>query len=184
MNLFTIPIIIDDQKIFDDFKMTRASYYYIELLEPAGNLNFSFENFEIAFFPLEIAGVIYKPVGKKLYFDSPDEFEQLFNYAEDLEHFYIEADYIWIPNALLRTEKKPEKGDVFRISVDLFTRLYLLKRDNTVSSAYDFGIGNVNSEIVFSENETRAFTRWGENVLKNVIEVYPKNSKLELKRID
>lgn len=173
----SVPVMVDDRKDVGDFQMTRVAYYYVEATEPLPDMPINPGDLGISTLPLEFSGAIYKPNDTSEFFESPGQIEDLFQAVEQYESLYVDSDNLWIPNHLF--DKTPERGDIFRVSFSLFTRLYMLARNNAVLDIEESLPGHEDN-VSYSENETRAFAQWADGILKNVIATYPKNAELKL----
>lgn len=174
----SVPVMVDDRKDVGDFKMTRVAYYYVEVTEPLPDIPISTGDLDISTLPLEFSGAIYKPNDASEFFESPEQIEDLFQAVEQYESLYVDSDNLWIPNQLF--DKRPERGDIFRVPFGLFTRLYMLVRNNAVLDV-DESLARSNDTVSYSDYETRAFAQWADGILKNVIAAYPKKDELKLK---
>jgi hypothetical protein len=174
----TVPVMVDNRKDIDEFMMTRVAYYYIEMIEPPPENPVDYSNLGIPVLLLEFSGAIYKPTDAE-YFEKPEQIDELFKTVESHESLYIDSDNIWVPNKLF--DKKPERGDIFRIGFDLFIKMYSLSRNDAIVDTEDSRFSDKQGSIKFSEIETEAFGKWADGIKKRFIESYPKNEKLKLK---
>ncbi len=179
MKAKTIPVMVDDRKDLGDFKMTRVAYFYVESTEPSPDIPIDDRSLGIPMLALEFSGVLHRPSNAKEYFETPDQVEELFRNVEKHELLYVDSDNIWIPNALF--DKTPERGDVYRVPFDLFSKLYPLCRDDASLDAGISRFGEEHGLATFSEVETAAFAKWSEGIVENVKAAYPKKESLKLK---
>jgi len=178
MKAESIPVMVDDRKDIDEFMMTRVAYFYVEAIEPSPDIPIDHRNLGIPVFLLEFSGVLHKPTDMEKYFETPNQVEELFRTVEGHESLYVDSDNIWIPNKLFN--KTPERGDIYRVPFGLFTKLYLLCRDD---ATLDAGISLFNDKhnlITFSKIETIAFGKWSNEIVENAVTAYPKNESLKL----
>ncbi|MHC4359021.1 MAG: hypothetical protein ACYSTQ_09520 [Planctomycetota bacterium] len=68
----TIPIIIDDIKRYDKFRMSRCTFFSIAYDLPSPDWVLELEDSSIPFFLLGLSGIIWKPMGKRKIFDACD----------------------------------------------------------------------------------------------------------------
>ena len=179
METTSIPVMVDDRKDVGEFKMTRATYFYIEAVEPSPGIPIDHNNLGIPVLTLEFSGVLHKPTDMEEHFETPEQIEKLFQAVERHESLYIDSDNIWIPNKLFN--KPPERGHIYRVPFDLFIKLYSLCRDD---ASLDAGISrfiDMKNLIIFSEIETIAFAKWTDGIVNNVSAAYPMNESLRLK---
>ncbi len=172
----TIPVMVDDCKDLDGFQMTRVTYFYVESLEPSDSILYDAGQLEFPVISLEFTGIVYKPLGLGEYFDSPELIEEYFQGVEKSEILYVDSDNLWVPNRLFPS--KPRRGEVFRMNSRLFTRIYTLCRDDAFLDDRAVKLSTSAGDILFSEDETKAFKRWTEGIVKGAVENYPKNKEL------
>jgi len=179
MEARSIPVMVDDRKELGEFEMTRAAYYYVEAVEPLPDIPIDHSNLGISVLALEFSGVIHRPTGTEAYFERADQIEALFRRVERHPALYVDSDNIWIPNKLF--DKRPERGDIFRVPFGLFRRLYALCRDDATLDAGISRFSDAPERILFSETETKAFAQWTRGILESVVAAYPKDEGLKLK---
>jgi len=175
----SIPVMVDDRKEVGEFEMTRVAYYYVEAVEPLPDIPIDHRKIGIPVLALEFSGVIHRPTGRETYFKSADQIEALFRRVERHPSLYVDSDNIWIPNRLFN--RRPERGDIFRVPFGLFRRLYSICRDDATLDAGISGFSGAQDLILFSEAETKAFAQWTRGILESVVAAYPKNEGLKLK---
>jgi hypothetical protein len=174
---FDLPIIIDDQKNFDDFNMTRCSYYTIECEDPVGNWEMKLRERNIPCHLLGISGVIFKPIGEKRYFESPEDIDELFDSIER-DPYYIDSDYIWLPNLLL---KEAKRGQVYRITNDLLNKAIQFKDKRITINEFKSYCKEYMESISPSEKETETFNKWEEYQIRKLIDLYHEDLSKHLK---
>jgi len=174
----TVPVMIDDRKDTLDFRMTRATYFYIEALEPAPDIPLNRTSLGRSVLTLEFSGVIYRPLGRNEFFETPRQIENLFRGVERYRSLYVDSDNIWIPNELF--DFPPCRGEVYRIPFDVFAGLYTLCRDDATLAA---GLRWVQAEpgiITRSDRESVAFREWSGGIVAKAKAAYPMNRDLAL----
>jgi hypothetical protein len=114
----------------------------------------------------------------KEHFEMPDQIEELFQTVERHTTLYVDSDNIWIPNKLFN--KKPERGDIFRVPFGVFVKLYSLCRDDATLDAGIARFKGKHNLILFSEIETISFSKWINGIVEDVKAAYPKNDRLKL----
>lgn len=178
MDSKTVPIMIDDRKCISDFQMTRASYFYIEAVEPFEDIPLGETEFARSILTLEFSGVICRPLDESGLFDTAEKIETLFQAVERHGPLYVDSDNIWIPNEMFN--RPPRRSDVFRVPFALFARLYILCRDDASLSSGIQQVSGGSPMIEFSEKESAGFREWTSGIVDESIAVYPKNRKLAL----
>lgn len=174
----SVPVMVDDRKDIGEFLMTRVAYFYVEAVEPSPDIPIDHRNLGISVLPLEFSGVLHKPIDAKEYFETPAQIEELFRTVERHTTLYVDSDNIWVPNKLF--DKKPERGDVYRVPVDVFIKLYALCRDDATLDAGISRFSGKHNLIQFSEIETIVFAKWINGILEDAKAAYPKNDLLKL----
>jgi hypothetical protein len=174
----TVPVMIDDLKEIGNFRMTRATYFYVESLEPSPDILLEFGELEFPVFSLEFSGVIYRPLGDTEIFESSDLIENIFLEVEKHESFYVDSDNLWIPNRMF--DRRPARGDVYRLNYSLFSKLYTLCKDDASLDDRARKLVAPSGDIAFSEKETEAFKDWTNSIIEEAKRVYPKDRNLKL----
>ncbi len=172
----TVPVMVDDSKDLSEFQMTRVTYFYVESLEPSDRILFDAGRLEFPVISLEFTGIVYKPLDLSEFFDTPELIEDYFQGVEKSESLYVDSDNLWIPNRLFPS--KPHRGEVYRMRSRLFIRIYSLCRDDAFLDHRAVNLSASAGDILFSEDETRAFKRWTDGIVKGAVDAYPKNEKL------
>lgn len=176
MNERTIPVMVDACKDLDEFKMTRVTYFYVESIEPSDRILYDIGQLEFPVISLEFTGIVYKPLGLGEYFDLPELIEDYFQGVEKSEFLYVDSDNLWIPNRLFPST--PHRGEVFRINSRLFTKIYRLCKDDAFLDDRTVRFSAPAGDVLFSEDETKAFKQWSEGIIKNAVNTFPKNEDL------
>jgi hypothetical protein len=179
MEAQSIPVMVDDRKDIGEFMMTRVAYFYVEAVEPSPDIPIDHRSLDIPVLPLEFSGVIHRPIDEKERFETPEQIEELFRTVERHTALYVDSDNIWIPNKLF--DKKPERGDIYRVPFGSFVKLYALCRDDATLNAGIARFQDKHNLILFSKIETIAFAKWISGIVQDVKTAYPKNDLLKLK---
>jgi hypothetical protein len=174
-----IPIIVDDVKNYEDFKMTRFNYFTIECDEPVLNWALELSKEKIPFHLMGLSGLVIKPLKKANIFENLDHITELFQKIEDHPSLYIDTNDIWLPNDLLNGPK--DRGSVYRISNELFNKAHLFRESNISFEDFNKWCQQLKSLIHYSDIETNSFKAWQKKQIDDAINLYPKdkNSKLE-----
>lgn len=183
----TIPVVLEKtvEGIRRD-ELVRLIYFQVEGNGPM-LLNFanSFSNLQLLM--ISTVGVVLSPSETKKYFSSPTDLEafieevESFNSFTDGATFSVGSDSIVMPLHMLDEGKsreyenaRPERGDVFRISVGAFLKARQFSESLITKREYfdfltlrtldrPFGVG-----ITYSAEETKAFSEWCENTLRGM----------------
>lgn len=184
----SIPIVIDDVKRLSSFEMTRCSYFSIECDTPSVGWYLGFnKSHGIPFLMLGLSGIIYQPMDGDDHFSSPEQFEKLFAFVENLDDpyrdvLYIDVNYIWLPNELFENDKNNHKrGNVYRVGLDLFKTAYQFQKDG-----FDHGFTKYfkefRRELLYSDGETDVLRRWNKDRIEESISYYREHPELRLSR--
>lgn len=177
----SIPVMLDDIRKYDDFDMSRCTYFTIESDAPSPNWVLGPQSLNIPFYLLGLSGIIWKPLGDHHIFDSPESIDGLFDAIEDRSELYIDVNDIWLPNYLF-DDLPHERGNVYRIEEKLFVESYLYRHDRVSLEQFLKSCEELRKSIAFSEIETKAFKKWEMNQIEQARDVvYPKKSESELK---
>lgn len=79
----SVPIIIDDIKEYEEFKMSRCSYFSIECDDLAEGWGLGLSNLNIPFMMIGLQGIITTQINTSGLFDNASDIENLFNLIED-----------------------------------------------------------------------------------------------------
>ena len=178
MKAVTVPVMVDDRKDVGEFQMTRATYFYVEAVELSPDIPIDHVSLGMPVLPLEFSGVIYKPFGTAEQFETPEQFEELFQVVEQHKALYVDSDNIWIPNDLL--DKAAERGNIYRVSFDLFAQLYPLCRGDATMDADMTQIDGKSGLVTFSRIETQAYEKWTKGIVADAKATYHMNKSLAL----
>lgn len=174
----TIPIMIDDRRMYKDFNMARCTYFSIECDRPSGDWILGLESKEIPFFLLGISGIIFKPLSGNSHFNSVHSIDLLFDTVEDNPSLFIDINDIWLPNYLFREQQK--RGFIFRIPTKLFF-LGLQYRDDRISlEKYNTMCEEFHNSVKYSEKESEIFKKWNKSHIKQAINMYQEKKKFAL----
>lgn len=183
---YSIPVILDDVKKLRDFQMARCTYFNIECDTPSPGWSLGLADYNIPFYLLGLTGVIWKPVGEKVLFDSNGSIDELFDMIEENPSLYVDTNEIWLPISLFEPAAL-ERGNVFRVNDDLFTKAYSfftghISKEEFLKSCVGYEERSDNSvrDVWHSEAETKSFKDWEKRHIEIAIKNYPKNAKSEL----
>ena len=167
LEIDSIPVIIDNFKKYRDFEMTRCSYLMVKsdltkgpsILSP--NWMLLVQNSSIPFCLIGLSGIIWKPLGDKYIFDSPDSVKELFDAIEISPLLCADVSDLWLPTHLFNSSPQ-ERGSVYRISGKLFSKAYSYCQEQISQEEFFEFCKQSGDEVAFSEIETRAFRVWND----------------------
>lgn len=171
-NEITIPIIVDDVKALESFKMTRLIYFSIGATEFFSDFLIEFENIELPVTVIDFHGIITRSIDETR-FSTPESIGKLFDTIEDTEGLYVDTNDIWLPNELFPQIMK--RGDLVRISTALFKLALAYRSDKLSYNDFLSGSLELKSEIYKSPDEDKAFKKWSSEQIEYAIERYNKS---------
>lgn len=175
-----VPVIIDAIKAHESFPLVRCNYLSVECESPMPGWTIKLGGEVLPFMMLGLVGIITRPIGAEMFYNT-NLIEDLFSKIEDEAGLLIEVDDIWLPMLLFHSVKtKPELGDVYRISSDMFAWALAFREGRIDHETFLIQCKQLERPLVFSEEETIIFKEWRELQIQNAIEQYPKNDNLKL----
>ena len=157
----TVPLIVDDIKNYQDFNMTRCSYFSIEVEETLPNITLTINNLTtIPFLLMGLQGIIITVDQQGRRFSNADIIDKHFDSIEELG-LDIDIETLWLPNFKFNGYNH-QIENVYRISGKLFSAAYQYS-NSTLSKEEFIRLCEQMEDIIFSEDETIAFKVWAEN---------------------
>ncbi len=178
-----IPVIIDDVKDEEDFKMSRCTYFSVSSTLLSSDQSFDLLEEQIPYLMVGVTGVISQPSEKSLLFDDPQKITDFFDAVEKKPDFYVDINDIWLPNFVF-SETMSERGNVFRISLDLFKIAFQFQNEQITEKEFLDFCKKMNLQANFSSGETKAFSIWGKLQIEGAKMHYHTNKELWLKHVD
>lgn len=174
----SIPLIIDDVRKNPSFPIVRCSFFTIENDIPSPDWTMTLTSHRVSFHLLGLAGVLWKPMrGTK--FNDPARIDELFEIIERDPELHIGIVDIWFPDWLF--DKHAKRGDVYRVTEDLFRMGYLFRRDRISKEEFLEYCHRFRDGIRISVRETESFRKWSAMQIESAKAAYPKNGDLALK---
>jgi len=133
------------------------------------------------FLMLELVGVIQQPFGAPR-FNTSALIDRLFEQLEGKAGLLVNFDDIWLPSFLFQRET--HTGDAYRIGIELFQGAYLFREGRLSEGDFEIYCKRFGETLVFSEDETKAFTEWSEVQVSTAQNQEPKNRNLRLNKIE
>jgi hypothetical protein len=186
LKIDSIPVILDDIKKYEDFDMSRCSYFTIESdlatesSTPSPNWTLMLQAMNIPFYLIGLSGIIWKPLGEDHIFDSAEMIDDLFDIIESCMELYVDVNDIWLPNYLFHGLPH-KRGYVYRITGQLFITAYRYRQEQISRDQFLEFCEEASSDIVFSEVETQAFSEWEKIQIRQAREIYPKKPESKLR---
>jgi hypothetical protein len=172
-----LPVIIDDIKNYDNFQMTRCTYFTVESDSPSPNRFLIFNNQQLPFYVLGFSGIIFKPFGDSDIFESVELINEVFNLVESDSSLYIDTNDIWLPNFLFNEHKR---GQIYRIEKDLFVKALLFRESKIAEEEFLLYCKEFFNKLSYSPEETEAYNAWMGHQISEAKEIYPKNENMAL----
>jgi hypothetical protein len=173
----TIPVIVDNTVNLPDYNMVRFVYFSIDAADNPKSYKMKVSNHAIPFLLIEFQGIIHSPL-KGTRFGTPDAIGKLFDVIEKTGDFFVDTNDIWIPTAMFSA--KPIRGDVYRVSSELFGLALKFRNDKIESENFIAHTERNKDEIFLSGNESKSFNAWSQSLVQDAREIYPKNSEMRL----
>lgn len=171
----TVPVLIDDVKKLDGFRMTRCTYFRIEASAAVIDFVAALRGRGIPFSIFGDTSVIDRPETRLPTFQTPTQLDGLFDQIEAVEGLIVETSMVWLPNSIF-TRKPPltdlpsdqdpslERGEVWRISRELFRLALQFQREaievNRFLDACQELVQSEPAGLVHSPEETEVFRAW------------------------
>jgi hypothetical protein len=179
----TVPVAIDSVKSIESFRMTRCTCYVIENSVPNPGWRLDLSGVDVNFFMLGLSGVITSPSGDGGNFDTPEKIDHLYDVIEANDLFFVDVNDIWLPNDLFsRSERQPERGDVFRVSCELFQLAYAISEE--VQTHQEFLERLERSAIPwnlnYSKEESAALSEWNQQQINENRKAYHADTARQL----
>lgn len=183
----SIPLIIEDVKLFGGVTVLRCIYFSIESDDPSPGWTLYLSRVRLPFFLLGLEGIILTPpledgTGRPR-FNSASDIRRLYEFVErDKEHrFIISTNPIWLPDVMRISHGSHDpRGTVLRISPELFSASLAYDRGTqSLDSMIEFYLG-LRNEVEISQEETQAWAVWNREVIAEAVEHYPKNREYVL----
>jgi len=175
----SIPIMIDDVKDVEEFKMTRCTFFNIESDLPSGDWILELKDCNIPYFSVGLSGIITGALGDNPIFESSESVDELFKAIEDNDELFIDINDIWLPNFLFE-DTLHNRGDVYRIKEKLFIEASRFREDKISKEAFEKSCYEMKDLLAFSEIETEAFKAWSKNQIETAKARFPKNPDRKL----
>jgi len=171
-----VPVLIETASR-SGFSMTRCHYLSIECDDPRAGWNLQLQATSTPFLLLNLVGIVQQPFGAPR-FNTYGLIDRLFELVEDEKSLTINFEDIWLPNSLFHGEVTV--GDVYRVGTKLFTVAYQYRDGRHSTETFEQLCQELHNDIVFSEDETRAFKEWTAEQFLMAQNQSPKNVELQL----
>jgi len=159
------------------FPMVRCHYLAIEYDDPHPGWTLGIAGIQMPFLMLGLAGVVLQPMGAERFttyglirglFESVEEGGALVNFED-----------IWLPDFLFPVS--PHVGHVYRVGMKLFYLAFAYRDSRFSREEFEVYCRELQGEISFSEDETRAFGSWTAEEISMAQNGDPKNPRLQLR---
>lgn len=171
----TVPVIIDSIKKDEGFPLTRCFYFCIETATPQSGWGLTTDWYRGPILLLGMSAIIVGPPSGAPSFASPDDFNELMKVLDgDEEDFYLEQNAIWLPNISFG-DAGHDRGAVFRVGLDAFRHAYAYTEQHMDQELFMEYARSMREDVFFSEEETKAFAAWDQELLEDVRAEYHQN---------
>lgn len=181
----SVPIIIDDIKEYEGFKMSRCCYFSIEFDDLGEDWVLGFSNMAIPFMMIGLQGIISSPVGNYGSFNTASDIEYLFNLIEGNDNgLYVDVNDIWVPNSAFKDEEYFKIGSTYRMGYELFRLCYNFRNQRISKTEFLESSIEYTGQLDYSKIETESFRTWEKNQIEEARINYEENREMALEYID
>jgi hypothetical protein len=159
------------------FPMVRCHYLAIEYDTPRMGWGISLGGPMMPFLMLGLAGIIQQPFDAER-FSNYGLIEGLFRRIEEDSGLSLNFEDIWLPSFLFSSSA--HVGDVYRAGLRLFVLALQYRDVQLPKQEFEARCKDLGNEIVFSEDETRAFRSWIAEQVSMAQNREPKDRNLRL----
>ncbi|WP_282042712.1 hypothetical protein [Winogradskyella flava] len=168
----SIPIATDVDRNIDGVEMIRCSYYSVQSDSPIPNWSISTVDNNASILLLNIEAILLGPTNKGDEFDSVEDIDSMYIFAEQNQGLFVDINDIWVPFHWFGVEKV-EQGLVYRISQEKFSLCWKLRHDYISFDEFNTEIAyQEDIKLRFSQKETNAFNDWTKAQIFRSREIY------------
>lgn len=180
----TVPVFLDATRDVEGTSLARCSCFIVETEDPGTDLPLPLPGFEgTPFLIVGASAVVRGGAGGEPTFDRPEVVEALFQAVEERPEMSLQQSDLWLPSALLAGDREaagPERGDVFRVRVDLFRLARRYTAQHLSLDSFLQEAETLREAVRPSPEETEVFRSWNRAQIEEAIRIYPKSEALEL----
>jgi hypothetical protein len=160
------------------FPMVRCHYLAIEYDTPSALWTIGVNGVTMPFLMIGLTGIVHQPLGAE-HFNSYRLIDSFYQRIEETAGLSINFEDIWLPAFLFaRTQLV---GDVYRVGMELFILALAYRDTRSTQQEFEAQCKHLAEDIVYSEDETRAFGGWSSEQISIVQNREPKDRRLQLK---
>lgn len=181
----TIPLVVDAVRMIDGYQMARCAYYSIASDTPMLDTDIQIEGTNRPFLFIQLEAIFLSPPNTQDYFNSMDEVNSMYEYAEQYEGIFVDINDIWVPYQWFGVEEI-EAGMIFRIAIGQFINCWKFRNDQITVETFleDSVIERKEAILAYSNEETSAFKSWTDQQIERSREIYRENRDSYLQKIE
>lgn len=179
MNEQTLPVLVDHFMSTEDFNRVRCVYYRVEASGGPG----AWPHSETGDTDSNLAAwsdwaILTGPdpsLSTSGLFDSPEVIDGTFGRLEKSGERFLDLAHIWLPAEMFDSvsrEGPVKKGDVYRISVPLFTQCYRYATETASEEEWLEACRALATDLKPSPDETLAFRAWRKQEIAHARKLY------------
>jgi hypothetical protein len=175
----TVPVLVDAVRDTPAGELVRCLYYCVESVKPSAGWRLDLGGERIPLVFVGFSGVITRPP-RRTAFKRPESIDSLFDRIENDDQFSVELGHVWIARESF--SENPERGQVYRIPLDLFSAGLLYAEERMPLDKFGHLTMSRGPRLAPSRDETKAFTGWQKEQLERAGRTLPRNPELALRR--
>ena len=182
----TVPLVVDAVRMIDGHEMARCAYYSIASEAPMLDTDIQIEGTNRPFLFIQLEAIFLSAPNTKGYFNSIDEVNAMYEYAEQHDGIFVDINDIWVPYKWFGVEEI-EAGMIFRIAIDQFIRCWKFRNDQIAVDEFLINSSIEEREepiLSYSNEETTAFQSWSDQQIEQSREIYLENRDNYLQKIE
>lgn len=177
--LLSVPVWIDELREIQEQSFVRAAYFAVEATEPTEGGNLPLEGVPVPFIAIGLTAALCQPNSTTTRFETADSISELLDRVEASERYSVETADLWLPClALGPADRKPGRGDVYRVDASLLAAGIRFRTGRTALAEYIEECRRMVRPAIYSSSETTAFAGWARREIQGAVEDY---SELERK---
>ena len=180
----TILLVVDAVRMIDGHQMARCAYYSIASDVPMLDTNIQIEGTNRPFLFIQLEAIFLSAPNAKGYFNSIDEVDSMYTYAEQYDGVFVDINDIWVPYQWFGVEEIVA-GMIFRIATDRFINCWKFRNDQITVETFlkDSVVEKKEAILSYSSEETNAFKNWTDQQIELSREIYRENRDSYLQKI-
>jgi len=159
----TVPVWVDEFRKLGKHTMARMTYLAVEADDPIAGYPLPLESGTSPVMTTGLSAALCQPSAKKNRFESAQDIQDLFDSIEEEHEYFVETPDLWLPTAVLEARgRKPQRGDVFRISREHLSAGLRMRAGQISPQTLVAECKKIRRKGVYSAGETKAFAEWNQ----------------------